>query len=183
MQRRSSNTVLCVALATASLLLTSCGGDTFDGQKVKIRVEEKPVSLDGNQAMLNPQIVQCGVQAELWEDPYFQTPEVAYAHLLSAGRALGFDDDIVVAEPGFANPYVQIRGLFQVVVGEIPFIRDGQNGDKIANAKIGVVVNHSCFGSPLPLLGVKRGRFVADVNPELRFRFYNGRWNFDGLIH
>jgi len=182
MPSRRSNLLWSVSLTLAMLGLTGCGGDTFDAQKVKIRAEEKPVSLDGNQAMLNPQIVQCGVQAELWEEPYFQTPEVAYAHLSSAGRALGFDDDVVVAEPGFANPYVQIRGQFQVVVGEIPFIRDS-GGDKIANAKIGVVINHSCIGLPLPLMGVKRGRFAADVNPELRFRFYNNRWNFDGIIH
>ena len=40
------------------------------------------------------------------------------SRILAAGKALHFDDDVVVAETGYRQPYVQIRGDFMLQLGE-----------------------------------------------------------------
>jgi hypothetical protein len=44
-------------------------------------------------------------------------------------------------------------------------------------------VQHSCFAAPLPLMGVKKGNFQADVLPTFRFRLQNDGWHAEKLVH
>lgn len=170
--------VLALGLACAG-----CGPGPFDEQKVKIQSEAAPMRLDGEQVSLNQQQLECGVQFDLWEAPELNGLDRTVARLSAAGRALKFDDDVVVVEPGYHQPYVQIRGEFQLFVGEIPFIHDGEDGTKTAEAKIGVVIQHPCFQNPLPILGVRKGRFSQETLPKLQFVLADNRWTPEKFLH
>ena len=46
-----------------------------------------------------------------------------------------------------------------------------------------VIIPHMCFPDPLPLLGVRKGRFSQDVHPVMQFRLLNDGWHFGKLVH
>ena len=78
-----------------------------------------------------------------------------------------------MAEPGFRQPYVQIRGDFRCSLSRGPNIReDGEDG-RLVEGKLGVIIPHSCFPDPLPVFGVRKGRFSQDVQPVMEFRLLN----------
>jgi hypothetical protein len=61
--------------------------------------------------------------------------------------------------------------------------RDGPEKDtRLVDARIGAVIQHSCFPAPLPIMGVKKGNFTQDYPPVLLFRFNNG-WALEKFMH
>ena len=108
--------------------------------------------------------------------------ERSVARLLPAGRALHFDDDVVVAEPGYRQPYVQIRGEFMLQLGDANIKDEGSDG-RLVDGKLMVLIPHMCFSDPLPVLGVRKGKFSEDVNPVMEFRLLNDGWHFSKLVH
>src|SRR5436189_2107238 len=115
--------------------------------------------------MLNKPQIDCGTNNDLWEPPQQFGEDRATAHLSPAGRALKFDDDVSVAEPGQNRPSVQVRGDFPLQVLEIVNTKDGDPGVKLVEVKLGITIQHSCFTTPLPVMGVRKGKFSQDVNP------------------
>jgi hypothetical protein len=146
-----------------------------------------PVHLDAEQVMLTSLQVECGVQNDLWEQPAAANVPGAVEHsiarLLPAGRALHFDDDVIVSEPGYRQPYVQIRGDFMLQLAEGPTIRGEGSDGRLVEGKLLVIVPHMCFPDSLPVLGVRKGRFSEDAPPVMEFRLQNDGWHFTKLVH
>jgi hypothetical protein len=145
-----------------------------------------PIHLDAEQVSLTSGQLECGAQNDLWDQPGPILPganQRSVARLLDAGRALHFDDDVVVTEPGYRQPYVQIRGDFMLQLADGPTIKDEGSDGRLVEGKLLVIIPHMCFPDPLPILGVRKGRFSQDALPVLEFRLLNDGWHFSKLVH
>lgn len=172
-------------LVIAALLSCGCGrsGDLND-TSVKMLLESQPVALEAEQVSLTQTQFDCGVKEELWDPPIQVSQERSSSRLTAAGKALKFEDDVSIGEAGHKQPYVQVRGEFPVKVAEVVGITDGPSADtRLAQTKAGITIRHSCFTTPLPLLGVKRGKFSEVANPVFQFRGAKEDWRLDRLIH
>jgi len=140
------------------------------------------VRLDGEQVMFDPGQIECGVREELWVVRSLGDTR-SVAQLTQKGRSLQFSDDVHMGELPGGTPYVQLHGSFPVQVLRMGSVRDQDEFTKLADAKIGVKINHACFGSPLPILmGIKHGQFDPSTNPVFRFKL-DGEWTADQVIH
>lgn len=175
--RLSAFAVVCLGLGS-----TGCVQTDFQQDKARGIVAAAPVHLDAEQVMLTLAQVDCGAQNDLWDPPGALMLERSVARLLPAGRALHFDDDVVVAEPGYRQPYVQIRGEFMLQLGDVNIKDEGSDG-RLVDGKLMVLIPHMCFSDPLPVLGVRKGKFSEDVNPVMEFRLLNDGWHFSKLVH
>lgn len=174
--------VLCLGFAS-----TGCVQKEFPPEKAQgIIGTGGPYHLDAEQVSLTLGQVECGAQYDLWDPPPANLSNVQHANarLLQAGRDLHFDDDVVIAEPGIRSPYVQVRGDFmlQIPVDNMNIREDGPDG-RLVEGKLLVIIPHTCFPDPLPVLGVKKGRFSQDVLPVLQFHLDNDGWHFVKLVH
>jgi hypothetical protein len=173
--------VVCLGLGT-----TGCVQKEFQQEKAQNILAAVPIHLDAEQVMLTAQQVECGVQNDLWDPPSTALPGAAVEHsvarLLAAGKELHFDDDVIVAEPGYRQPYVQIRGNFMLQLGDTNIKEEGSDG-RLVDGKLVVLIPHMCFSDPLPVLGVRKGKFSEDVNPVMEFRLLNDGWHFMKLVH
>ena len=167
----------------AVVCLSAAGCGEFNDGKTRNILEANPVRLDAEQVMLTYGQVNCGVQNELWDPPYTINEATQRANLTSAGRQLKFDDSVSVSEPGYRQPYVQVRGEFQLGVLDIINTKDGPDKDtKLVDIKVGVKIGHPCFPNPLPILGLRKGQFSEDYPPVLLFRLDRG-WQLDKFVH
>jgi hypothetical protein len=176
--RLSAGAVVCVAVVT-----TGCAQKEFPPEKAQAIMAAVPIHLDAEQVTLTGSQLDCGVQNDLWEMPSPLVQERSVSRILAAGKALHFDDDVVVAEPGYHQPYVQIRGDFMLQLGDIPNIKDDGPDGKLVEGRLAVIIPNTCFSDPLPILGVRKGRFSQDVNPVMDFRLLNDGWHFNKLVH
>jgi hypothetical protein len=101
------------------LLLTlglGCGGApaAFTDDTVKVLLGAEPMTLDAEQVMLSLMQFDCGLRADLWEAPRVVSPEKSVAALTVNGKALNFEDEVLVKDSGYRQPYVQVRGKFEV---------------------------------------------------------------------
>lgn len=183
MQTFGFSTVAGCVIALA-LSLAGCGEGDFNYGKVGHLVEGSPVRLDAEYVVLNNDQVNCGVQEDLWDapPPLKGIPgERATARLTDKGRGLKFSDDVNIGE--MRNPYVQVRGDFNLQAIDIMSDRNGpEPGTKLVDIKIGVKIDHTCFPNPVPMMGVHKGNFTQDYAPVLQFRFNNG-WEFEKFVH
>jgi hypothetical protein len=164
-----------------SFLLAGC--NDFNEGKTRNIIEYSPVRLDAEQVMLNAPQLDCGVREELWDAPVQINEGVVRANLTARGRALKFDDDVSVAEPGYRHPFVQIRGEFPLGVIELINAKDGPEKDtKLVDLNVGVKIDHVCFPNPLPILGLRKGKFTDDAPPRILFRLDNG-WQLEKFVH
>lgn len=171
-----------VLLGGLALLCTGCVQKEFPPEKAQAIIAYRPIHLDAEQVMLTSTQVDCGIQNELW-DPPSQVSNRTLCRLTDRGRALKFDDDVVVLEPDNHQPYAQIRGDFKMQLGEGSSIRDDGQGVKLVNGKLVAFIQQTCFPDPLPLMGVRRGRFSQEAMPVLRFTMENDGWHFDRVVH
>ena len=178
----NSRSLLAAALGFF-LAFCACGSkEDFDGGKAKDLLESSPINLEGEQVTLTPMQVDCGVQEDLWERPTQFSPERSTARLDEKGRNLKFNDDVVL-EPN-RQPYVQIRGAVSIQVDDVSNIRDGpEPGTKLVDVKGGVKIQHTCFATPLAMMGVKKGNFQADIPVSFLFRLRDDGWHVDKLVH
>ncbi|MGA3185945.1 MAG: hypothetical protein ABSF22_02460 [Bryobacteraceae bacterium] len=168
---------LC-SIAIVSLCLSGCGSSEFGTDSIKGILEGSPVNLSDEQVTLTPTQLDCGVQNELW-DP----PSGNIAHLTQKGRDLKFSDDVRVTDPDIHLPFTQVNGTFPVSVSDVSKLRDTDGGMKLADVKLGVVITHDCFTSPLPLMGIKKGKFAPDAPVVFRFQGSGKEWTLDKLVH
>jgi hypothetical protein len=165
-----------------SLLLVGCGAGEFSEGTVRQRIESQPTRLDGEQVTLTRGQLECGTQAELWTIEHLGADRTV-GRLTQQGRDLGFGDDIQIDEPGFNNPYAQLRGPFVMSLIQLNNIKDEGAQSKVVDAKVAVRINNPCFDNPLPLiLGVKHGKFNETVGVLMRFRL-DDDWNYDQIVH
>ena len=163
----------------ACLLLAGCGGGGFD---VNGLLESRPLRLDGEQVMLSGDALECGAREDLWTVTSLGDQR-SVGRLSQKARDLQFSDDVQIGDPVVSYPYAQIRGSFSVAVLQVGSIRDEDAFTKVADAKVGVKIDHSCFQSSLPLvMGIKHGQFSRSTNPVFRFKM-DGEWMVDQIIH
>ena len=166
------------------LALVACGNkNQFDEGVAKSILEANAVKLDGEQVTITLMQLDCGVQSELWDTPAQVSQDRTAARLTSKGRELNFGDDPAI-EPNFHQPHAQVRGAFQLEVGEVSGIRDGETDDtKLVDAKAGIKLQHACFPNALPILGVKHGDFREDTPVSFLFRRGDDGWHLEKLVH
>ena len=168
----------CAVLA-ACLALAGCGGGGFD---VNGLLESHPVRLDGEQVMLAGEALDCGAREDLWTIASLGDDR-SVGRLSQKARDLQFSDDVQIGDTVVGAPYAQIRGSFAVKVLQVGSIRDEDAYTKLADAKVGVQINHSCFQNSMPLLmGIKHGQFSRSANPLFRFKM-DGEWTMDQIVH
>jgi hypothetical protein len=103
--------------------------------------------------------------------------------LTPKGRALQFSDDVQISDPVVGVPYVQIHGAFPVKASQVGSIRDEDQFTKVAEVKVTVGINHSCFQANPPLLmGIRHGQFDPSATPVFRFKM-DGEWMVDQIVH
>lgn len=176
--RLSAFAVLCLGFAA-----TGCTQREFQEDRAKSVVATNPFHLDAEQVLLTGGQLGCGVDNDLWETPTPATGQRVVAHLLPAGRALHFDDDPVVSEPGFRSPYVQVRGDFMLQLGDGPNIREDGEDVRVVDGRLYALIPNGCFPDPLQVMGVRKGRFSQDVNPVMQFRLQDDGWHLTKLVH
>ena len=166
------------------LALVACGSKTdFDEGIAKDILEANAVNLDGEQVTLTTMQLDCGVQSELWETPTQVSQDRSTAQLSAKGRDLNFGDNPAI-EPTFRHPYVQVRGAFQLEVGDVSGLRDGQiTGTKLVDARAAIKMAHACFPNPLPIMGVKHGDFREGAPVSFLFRRSDDGWRLEKLVH
>ena len=179
--RLSPSIAAMILTAGLAVFSTGCAQTDFPPEKAQSLVEATPIRLDAEQVSLSLEQVECGVREDLWDSPV-QLGERTVAHLNANGKALKFDDDVVVSEPGFNRPYVQVRGEFPAVLSAAVIHDDGQYGKKV-EGKLGITIMHQCFNEPLQVMGVRKGKFNQDVSPTLAYSLDNKGWHFDKLVH
>jgi hypothetical protein len=164
-------------LAMISICLTGCGSSDFDNDAVKGLLEGAPLAVASEQVVLTDGQVNCGAQNDLW-DP----PNGNIARLTQKGRDLKFTDDVRVNDPDIHQPFTQVSGTFPVQVSEVTKLRE-DNGAKLADVRLGVVIAHECFTSPLPVMGVRKGKFTPEAPVVFRFVGSGKEYSLDKLIH
>lgn len=176
--------ILAAAIAGVSLILSGCAKGAFDEGGAKMVVEAQPISLNGEQVTLTGSQVDCGVEANLWDAPSQVAETRSSARLEQKGRDLNFSDDVSIGEPDYRQPYTQVRGTFQVQLDDPSNLRDGEEkGTKLVDGKLAVKVAHSCFAGPLPVMGVKHGKFQQGAPATLQFHQEGEDWQFDKVVH
>ena len=173
--------------AVLALLMTAfgCGGGPqgLPADSVKYSLERRPLKLEAEQVMLTQKQFECGVKEELWEQAPEKFGERTIARLTQRARDLKFDDEVTVSEPGFKLPYVQVRGTLPVKVTEVVSVKERNPNTSVAELIMGVVIEHSCFPTPLTLMGVKKGKFSQDAQPVFQFLLKGEDWVPDQFVH
>ena len=144
-------------------------------------IDSSTVKLGGEQVLISPDQISCGERKGLWVVDQQESGE-GIGRLQPAGRALMFSDDVRMGDHRFSNPYVQLRGTFDVKVSKIVTIADENESSKVIEVKLGIIVKHPCFTEPLPLLGIDRGDFSQDAPPRLLLKM-KGDWTVDQVLH
>jgi hypothetical protein len=169
--------LLRLLLLTTILFLAGCGSAEFDEGAVKGQLESKPQTFSSEQVTLNDSQVDCGTRAELWDPPTGNL-----ARLTQKGRDLKFTDDVRFNDLDVHVPFIQVSGTFPVAVAEVSKLRDDR-GYKLADVRLGIVISNECFTTPLPLMGVKKGKFTPDAPVVFRFQGSGKEWSLDKLVH
>ncbi|HSP70280.1 MAG TPA: hypothetical protein VLN48_21295 [Bryobacteraceae bacterium] len=158
------------------LVLAGCGGSGFDPNGL---LESRPVRLDGEQVVLSSSQVECGVQNDLWTVSPMGDGR-SLGRLTQKGRDLQFGDDVQIVSP---LPYVQVRGSFSLKVLQMGNIQDTDPFTKVAEAKVGIRIDHKCFQDSFPaLMGIRHGEFTPSASPVFRFKLDN-EWLVDQIVH
>lgn len=163
----------------ALLTLAGCGSGGFSANGV---LDAHPVQLDGEQVVLDQGQVDCGAREDLWDITALGDGR-AVARLTKKGRDLQFSDDVQIGDPAIGAPYVQIHGTFPVKVLHVSSVRDEDAYTKLAEVKVTVRIDHSCFQSNPPvLMGIRHGQFDPSASPVFRFKL-DGEWMVDQIVH
>ncbi len=176
---------LLTAFLTIALCFfaTGCSHD-FNENTVRSRAAERQLQLDNEQVSLNSSQLSCGVDDDLWEGTQpAESSQPGIYRLTEKGRALQFSDDVYVNDPGYPSPFVQVRGKFYIQADRVVTIDTTSDGDKLVQAVLGVKIAHPCFTTPLPLMGIKKGKFTPDFAPTLKFENGEEGWWPTELVH
>ena len=169
--------------AVLSVILCGCNRNSLDEGKVVQVTTERPFNLESEEVSLTNAEVGCGVENNLWEAPV-ETPDRMVARLTQAARDLNFTDDISINEAGYSQPHTQMRGKVSLAANQVLSITDGkEQGTKIVQAQIQVMVPHPCFPAPLPIMGYRRSRPAQGLAPTMEFDYTDDGWRLEKFIH
>jgi hypothetical protein len=123
------------------------------------------------------------VENNLWEPPVDVSGR-AVARLTQKARDLNFTDDVSINDPGYSQPHTQMRGKVALAATQVLSIADGkEQGTKIVQAQIQVMVPHPCFTAPLSIMGFRRSRPTQGLAPTMEFDYTNDGWRLEKFIH
>ncbi len=178
-------------VAALCAICAGCSND-FDETKMRGTTEGAPVELDSEQVTLTPAQVDCGVDKELWDTPVQVSGDNTFgaqngrsvAHLRQAARDLGFSDDVSINEPGYSQPYSQMRGKMMLRVENLIDTKDGPGqGIKTVVAQVRVKVPNECFTGDLPIMGIRKGQFNQALPVTMIFALEDKGWRVDHFVH
>jgi hypothetical protein len=164
-------------IAILAICLSGCSTPDFDADAVHAQLEGPTQTLSNEQVVLNEGQLDCGVRNELW-DP----PNGNMARLEQKGRDLQFTDDVRLNDPEIHTPYIQVSGTFHLSGTDVLKMRD-EGKYKLAEVRTGIVISNECFPTPLPLMGVRKGKFAPDAPVLFRFQGSGKEWSLDKLMH
>lgn len=171
------------AAAVLSAFLCGCGGSNFDAGKVVEVATARPFNLESEEVTLTIAQVGCGVDSDLWDAPV-DAPGRMVARLTQKARDLNFTDDVSIGEAGYSQPHAQMRGNVSLAASQVFSIADGkEQGTKIVQAQIQVMVPHACFPAPLPIMGIRRSQPTQGLAPTVEFDYTNDGWRLEKFIH
>jgi len=166
-----------------SVFLCGCNRNSLDEGRVVQVATERPFNLESEEVSLTPGQVGCGVENNLWDAPV-EAPDRMVARLSQKARDLNFTDDISINDSGYSQPHAQMRGKVMLAVAQVLSIADGtEQGTKIVQAQVQVVVPHPCFSAPLPIMGFRRSRPAQGLAPTVEFDYTNDGWRLEKFIH
>ena len=170
--------------AVLCALSIGCGDpDALDEGVAKEAAESQPFQLDSEQVSMTAAQLTCGANNDLWDAPSGGA-ERSLSRLQQKGRELNFSDDVTSAEPGFRGPYTQVRGKFPLQLDRVVSTKDGEDKDtKIVQAKVGIKIAHPCFDTPLPIMGVRKGKYYDDLPVTLQYERDGNGWHLAKIIH
>ena len=169
--------------AVLSALLCGCGANNFDEGRVVQIVGDRHFHLESEEVTLTNAEVGCGVENNLWDAPV-EAPDRMVARLTQKARDLNFTDDISIGEADYSQPHAQMRGDVALAASQVLSIADGkEQGTKIVQARIQVMVPHPCFPAPLPIMGIRRSRPAQGLAPTVEFDYTNDGWRLEKFIH
>ena len=175
-------TILTFVAGAMCFLLTGCDQD-FDWSMAKSRAEGKAFQLDNEQVSLTPAQLSCGVENELWAGTSLDSGQQSIYQLTQKGNDLHFSGDIYANEPGYPAPFVQVRGKFNLQLLRVVTIGTASDGAKLVQTQLGVWITHPCFAAPLPMMGIRKGKFSPEVAPTLKYEFRDDGWYAAELVH
>jgi hypothetical protein len=171
------------AAAVLSALLWGCGRNNFDEGRVVDIAGGRPFNLESEEVTLTNAQVGCGVENDLWDAPA-EAPGRAVAHLTQKARDLNFTDDVSINEAGYSQPHAQMRGKVSLAANQVLSIADGkEQGTKIVQVQLQVVVPHPCFPAPLPIMGIRRSRYAQGLAPMVEFDYTSDGWRLAKILH
>jgi hypothetical protein len=169
--------------AVLSVLLCGCGRNNFDEGRVVQIATERPFNLESEEVSLPQGAVECGVENNLWLPPEDVSGR-AVARITDKARELNFTDDVSINDLGYSQPHAQMRGKVSLAATQVLSIADGtEQGTKIVQAQIQVMVPHPCFPAPLPIMGFRRSRPAQGLAPTMEFDYTNDGWRLEKFIH
>jgi hypothetical protein len=169
---------------TLAVILTGCGDPSaFDEGVAKAVAEAEPFQLDSEQVSMNLTQLDCGASEDLWEAPS-NSGQRSLSHLEQKGRNLNLTDDVYSGDAEYPAPYTQVRGKFALQLDQVISIKDGEDKDtKIVQAKLGVKIADPCFNGPLAIMGIRKGKYAADLPVTLRYERYDTGWHLAKILH
>ncbi len=169
---------------TLAVILAGCGDpNAFDEGVAKGVAEAEPFPLDSEQVSMGLAQVDCGVNEDLWEAPR-NSGQRSLSHLEAKGQSLNLSDDVYSGDSEFPYPYTQVRGKFPLQVDQVLSIKDGEDKDtKIVQAKVGIKIADPCFATPLPIMGIRKGKYAPDLPVTLRYERYDTGWHLVKILH
>jgi len=169
--------------AVLSVLLCGCSRNSFDEGRVVQVAGARPFNLESEEVSLPQGVIDCGVENNLWYPPE-DVPGRTVARLTDKARGLNFTDDVSINEAGYSQPHVQMRGKVTLAATQVLSIADGkEQGTKIVQAQIQVMVPHPCFPLPVPIMGFRRSRPAQGLAPTVEFDYTNDGWRLEKFIH
>jgi hypothetical protein len=172
-----------IAAVALLVLLCGCNRNGLDEGRIVQVAKDRPFNLESEEVTLTAAELGCGVENELWEAPV-ELSDRSVARLTQKARDLNFTDDITFNEAGYSQPHAQMRGSVSIDITQVLSISDGaEQGTKIVQAQTGVVVNHPCFPAPLPIMAIKRSKYVQGLPPMIEFDYTDQGWRLAKIIH
>jgi hypothetical protein len=170
-----------LAVAACACLLSACKSGDFNETVAGTAAMAMPLRLESEQVILTEGQVECGAREDLWEAPVVIGNRTT-ARLLPKGRNLKFTDD-VLAEKGANLASAQVRGDFPAEIILPAQIKEDGPDARIVTTKLQITIQHSCFPSSVPVMGIRKGEFAFDALPVLRYVKEGDVWQLQKVIH
>jgi len=164
------------------LALTCCSSPSVLDREQAQRILQAPVLNIEEQVLLTYPQLRCAIDQGLWE-PAYPGVSVLTAKLSSIGKALGFQEDIMIEDASHSTLLVPIRGKFAIYASEILSINDSGNpGSKVVELRGAAAIPHTCFADPLPLAPRVLGKPTAEGSLRIEFTLINGAWRPERIL-